>query len=63
MKEVALELGGKRKLPNPSGIQQNQDNREATESFDVAFPSSKSNMDMDVITFSDVQPLLPTETW
>ncbi|XP_030439931.2 wall-associated receptor kinase-like 1 [Syzygium oleosum] len=63
MKEVAMGLEGIRKLPNPLDIQQNQENREATESYNVAFPSSKSNIDMDVITLSDVQPLLPTETW
>ncbi|KAF7849642.1 hypothetical protein BT93_L0440 [Corymbia citriodora subsp. variegata] len=63
MKEVAMELEGIRKLQNPSGIQQNQEDREATESYAAAFPSSKSNINMDVITFSDVQPLLPSETW
>ncbi|KAK3405201.1 hypothetical protein EUGRSUZ_K01459 [Eucalyptus grandis] len=39
MKEVAMELEG---------------NHEATESYNAAFPSNKSNIDMDVITFSDV---------
>ncbi|XP_056171559.1 wall-associated receptor kinase-like 10 [Syzygium oleosum] len=63
MKEVAMELEGIRKLRNPWGILQNQENREATKSYDAAFPSKKSNVDMDVITFSDVQPLLPSETW
>ncbi|KAF8007066.1 hypothetical protein BT93_K1157 [Corymbia citriodora subsp. variegata] len=63
MKEVAMELEGIRKLQNPSGIQQNQEDYEATESYAAAFPSSKSNIDMDVITFSDVQPLLPSGTW
>ncbi|KAL3715445.1 hypothetical protein ACJRO7_007218 [Eucalyptus globulus] len=63
MKEVAMELEGIRKLQNPSGTQQNQEDREAAESYAAAFPSSKSNIDMDVITFSDVQPLLPSETW
>ncbi|XP_030460083.2 LOW QUALITY PROTEIN: wall-associated receptor kinase-like 3 [Syzygium oleosum] len=48
MKEVAMELERIRKLQNPSGIQQNQEDHEATESYDVAFPSSKSNMVMDV---------------
>ncbi|KAF8007325.1 hypothetical protein BT93_K1354 [Corymbia citriodora subsp. variegata] len=63
MKEVAMELEGIRKLQNPSGIQQNQEDHEVTESYAATFPSSKSNIDMDVITFSDVQPLLPSETW
>ncbi|KAF8007296.1 hypothetical protein BT93_K1329 [Corymbia citriodora subsp. variegata] len=63
MKEVAMELEGIRKQQNPSGIQQNQEDREATESYAAAFLSSKSNIDMDVITLSDVQPLLPSETW
>ncbi|XP_039159993.1 wall-associated receptor kinase-like 1 [Eucalyptus grandis] len=63
MKELAIELEGIRKLQNPSGIQQNQEDREAAESYAAAFPSSKSNIDMDVITLSDVQPLLPSETW
>ncbi|KAF8007156.1 hypothetical protein BT93_K1224 [Corymbia citriodora subsp. variegata] len=63
MKEVAMELEGIRKLQNPSGILQNQENREATASYDAALPPNKSNIDMDVITFSDVQPLLPSETW
>ncbi|KAL3716081.1 hypothetical protein ACJRO7_007792 [Eucalyptus globulus] len=63
MKEVALELEGIRKLQNPLGIQQNQEDHEATESYVGTFPSSKSTIDMDVIAFSDVQPLLPSETW
>ncbi|KAF7849641.1 hypothetical protein BT93_L0439 [Corymbia citriodora subsp. variegata] len=63
MKEVAMELEGIRKLQNPSGIQQNQEDHEATASYAATFPSSKSNIDMDVITFSDVQPLLPSGTW
>ncbi|KAF8007155.1 hypothetical protein BT93_K1223 [Corymbia citriodora subsp. variegata] len=63
MKEVAMELEGIRKLQNPSGILQNQENHEATASYDAALPPNKSNIDMDVITFSDVQPLLPSETW
>ncbi|KAF8032168.1 hypothetical protein BT93_D1179 [Corymbia citriodora subsp. variegata] len=63
MKEVAMELEGIRKLQNPSGILQNQENREATVSYDVALPPNKSNIDMDVITFSDVQPFLPSEAW
>ncbi|KAF8007143.1 hypothetical protein BT93_K1212 [Corymbia citriodora subsp. variegata] len=63
MKEVAMELERIRKLQNPSGIQQNQEDREATESYAVAFPSSRSNIDMDVIALLDVQPLLPSETW
>ncbi|KAF7849316.1 hypothetical protein BT93_L0982 [Corymbia citriodora subsp. variegata] len=63
MKELAMELEGIRKLQNPLGIQQNQEDHEATESYAAAFPSSKSNIDMDVITLSDVQPLLPSETW
>ncbi|KAL3715488.1 hypothetical protein ACJRO7_007252 [Eucalyptus globulus] len=63
MKEVAMELEGIRKLQNPSVILQNQENHEATESYNAAFPSNKSNIDMDVITFSDVQRLLPSESW
>ncbi|KAF7850354.1 hypothetical protein BT93_L5571 [Corymbia citriodora subsp. variegata] len=63
MKEVAMELERIRKLQNPSGIQQNQEDREATESYVVAFPSSRSNIDMDVIALLDVQPLLPSEPW
>ncbi|XP_039161087.1 wall-associated receptor kinase-like 1 [Eucalyptus grandis] len=63
MKEVAMELEGIRKLQNPSVILQNQENHKATESYNAAFPSNKSNIDMDVITFSDVQPLLPSESW
>ncbi|KAL3746934.1 hypothetical protein ACJRO7_015812 [Eucalyptus globulus] len=63
MKEVAMELEGMRKLPNPLGIQQNQENREATESCVAACKSSKSNIDADVTTFSDVQQFLPSETW
>ncbi|XP_039161085.1 LOW QUALITY PROTEIN: wall-associated receptor kinase-like 22 [Eucalyptus grandis] len=63
MKEVAMELEGIRKLRNPSVILQNQENHEATESYSAAFPSNKSNIDMDVITTSDVQPLLPSESW
>ncbi|XP_010038763.3 wall-associated receptor kinase-like 1 [Eucalyptus grandis] len=63
MKEVAMELEGIRKLQNPSGIQQNQEDREAVESYAATFPSSKSNIDMDVITLSDMQPLLPSATW
>ncbi|KAL3746957.1 hypothetical protein ACJRO7_015832 [Eucalyptus globulus] len=62
MKEVAMELEGMRKLLDPLGIQQNQEDREATESYDVACKSSKSNIDADVITFSDVQPFSPSET-
>ncbi|KAL3715489.1 hypothetical protein ACJRO7_007253 [Eucalyptus globulus] len=57
MKEVTMVLEGIRKLQNPSIILQNQENREA------ACPSNKSSIDMDVITFSDVQPLLPSESW
>ncbi|KAK3438502.1 hypothetical protein EUGRSUZ_C03125 [Eucalyptus grandis] len=63
MKEVAMELEGMRKLLDPLGIQQNQEDREATESYDVACKSSKSNIDTDVITFSDAQPFLPSESW
>ncbi|KAK3438480.1 hypothetical protein EUGRSUZ_C03090 [Eucalyptus grandis] len=63
MKEVAMELEGMRKLPNPLGIQQNQEDREAAESYATACKSSKSNIDADVTTFSDVQPFLPSETW
>ncbi|KAF8020544.1 hypothetical protein BT93_G1081 [Corymbia citriodora subsp. variegata] len=63
MKEVAMELEGIRKVQNPSSIQQNQEDHKATESYAAAFPSSKSSIDMDVITFSDVQPLLPSGTW
>ncbi|KAF8007148.1 hypothetical protein BT93_K1216 [Corymbia citriodora subsp. variegata] len=63
MKEVAMELEGIRKLQNPSGILQNQENREATTSYDAALPPNKSNIDMDVIKFSDVQPLVRCETW
>ncbi|XP_039165755.1 wall-associated receptor kinase-like 22 [Eucalyptus grandis] len=63
MKEVAMELEGMRKLPNPLGIQQNQEDREAVESYAAACKSSKSNIDADVTTFSDVQPFLPSETW
>ncbi|KAL3746936.1 hypothetical protein ACJRO7_015813 [Eucalyptus globulus] len=63
MKEVAMELEGMRKLPNPLGIQQNQEDGEATKSYAVACESSKSNIDADVITFSDVQPFLPSESW
>ncbi|KAF8030783.1 hypothetical protein BT93_D0081 [Corymbia citriodora subsp. variegata] len=63
MQEVAMELEGIRKLQNPLGIQQNQEDHEATESYAAAFPSSKSNIDMDAIALSDVQPLLPSETW
>ncbi|KAL3746940.1 hypothetical protein ACJRO7_015816 [Eucalyptus globulus] len=63
MKEVAMELEGMRKLPNPLGIQQNQEDQEAAESYAAACKSSKSNIDADVITFSDVQPFLPSETW
>ncbi|XP_039161086.1 wall-associated receptor kinase-like 1 [Eucalyptus grandis] len=59
MKEVAMELERIRKLQNPSGIQQNQENREATKSYDAAFTSIQSSID--VMTFSDVQPLLPSE--
>ncbi|XP_039165746.1 wall-associated receptor kinase-like 6 [Eucalyptus grandis] len=63
MKEVAMELEGMRKLPNPLGIQQNQEDREATKSYATPCKSNKSNIDKDVITFSDVQPFLPSETW
>ncbi|XP_048139034.1 wall-associated receptor kinase-like 1 [Rhodamnia argentea] len=63
MREVAMELEGIRKLPNPSGVDQNKENREATGSYDSAFTSSKANIEMDVITLSDVQPLLPSGTW
>ncbi|KAF8030782.1 hypothetical protein BT93_D0080 [Corymbia citriodora subsp. variegata] len=63
MKEVAMELEGIRKLQYASGIQQNQEEREPTESGAAAFKSSKSDIDADIITFSDVQPLLPSETW
>ncbi|XP_010039081.3 wall-associated receptor kinase-like 22 [Eucalyptus grandis] len=63
MKEVSLELERIRKLQNPSSIQQNQEDCEATECYAGAFPSRKSNVDMDVIAFSDGQPLLPSETW
>ncbi|KAL3746967.1 hypothetical protein ACJRO7_015841 [Eucalyptus globulus] len=62
MKEVAMELEGMRKLLDPLGIQQNQEDREATESYAAACKSSKSNIDTDVITFSDVQPFSPSET-
>ncbi|KAK3438518.1 hypothetical protein EUGRSUZ_C03141 [Eucalyptus grandis] len=63
MKEVAMELEGMRKLPNPLGIQQNQEDQEAAESYAAACKSSKSNIDAEVTTFSDVQPFLPSETW
>ncbi|KAL3746910.1 hypothetical protein ACJRO7_015791 [Eucalyptus globulus] len=63
MKEVAMELEGMRKLPNPLGIQQNQEDGEATKSYAAACESSKSNIDADVITFSDAQPFLPSESW
>ncbi|XP_048139036.1 wall-associated receptor kinase-like 1 [Rhodamnia argentea] len=63
MRVVVMELEGIRKLPNPSGEDQNQENREATGSYDAAFTSSKANVEMDVITLSDVQPLLPSGTW
>ncbi|KAL3746915.1 hypothetical protein ACJRO7_015796 [Eucalyptus globulus] len=63
MKEVAMELEGMRKLPSPLGIQQNQEDQEAAESYAAACKSNKSNIDADVTTFSDVQPFLPSETW
>ncbi|KAL3746920.1 hypothetical protein ACJRO7_015801 [Eucalyptus globulus] len=63
MKEVAMELEVMRKFPNPLGIQQNQEDQEAIESYVVACKSSKSNIDVDVTTFSDAQPFLPSETW
>ncbi|XP_039165757.1 wall-associated receptor kinase-like 1 [Eucalyptus grandis] len=63
MKEVAMELEVMRKFPNPLGIQQNQEDQEATESYVAACKSSKSNINVDVTTFSDVQPFLPSETW
>ncbi|XP_039165789.1 wall-associated receptor kinase-like 1 [Eucalyptus grandis] len=63
MKEVALELEVMRKFPNPLGIQQNQEDQEATESYVAACKSSKSNIDVDVTTFSDAQPFIPSETW
>ncbi|KAL3746909.1 hypothetical protein ACJRO7_015790 [Eucalyptus globulus] len=63
MKEVAMELEGMRKLPNPLGIQQNQEDREVAESYATACTSSKSNINTNVTTFSDVQPFSPSETW
>ncbi|KAF8007158.1 hypothetical protein BT93_K1226 [Corymbia citriodora subsp. variegata] len=63
MKEVAMELEQIKKLQNPSSILQNQANREATASYDATLAPNNSNIDMDVITFSDVQPFLPSETW
>ncbi|XP_039164527.1 wall-associated receptor kinase-like 6 [Eucalyptus grandis] len=63
MKEVAMELEVMRKFQNPLGIQQNQEDQEATESYVAACKSSKSNIDVDVTTFSDAQPFLPSETW
>ncbi|KAF8042147.1 LOW QUALITY PROTEIN: hypothetical protein BT93_A0684 [Corymbia citriodora subsp. variegata] len=63
MKEVAMELERIRKLQNPPGILQSQENHEATKSYDAAFPTNKSNIDADVITLSYVQPLLPSEKW
>ncbi|KAF8007388.1 hypothetical protein BT93_K1404 [Corymbia citriodora subsp. variegata] len=63
MKEVAMELERIRKLQNPLGILQNQENREAIASYDAALAPNNSNIDMDVITFSDVQPFLPSEMW
>ncbi|XP_039161079.1 wall-associated receptor kinase-like 2 [Eucalyptus grandis] len=63
MKEVAMESEGIRKRHNRSGIQQNQENREPSESYDAVYTSSKSSIDMDVIIFSDVQPILPNGTW
>ncbi|KAL3715484.1 hypothetical protein ACJRO7_007248 [Eucalyptus globulus] len=63
MKEVAMELEGIRKLQNPSGIQQNQEDRGTAESYAAVFSSSKSNIDRDAITLLDVQPLLPSATW
>ncbi|KAF8007154.1 hypothetical protein BT93_K1222 [Corymbia citriodora subsp. variegata] len=61
--EVAMELEQIKKLQNPSGILQNQENREATASYDATLAPNNSNIDMDVITFSDVQPFLPSEMW
>ncbi|KAF8007326.1 hypothetical protein BT93_K1355 [Corymbia citriodora subsp. variegata] len=63
MKEAAMELEGIRNFQNPSGFLQNQENGEATKYYDAALPPNKSNIDMDVITFSNVQPFLPSETW
>ncbi|KAL3746949.1 hypothetical protein ACJRO7_015825, partial [Eucalyptus globulus] len=63
MKEVTMELEGMRKLPDPLGIQQNQEDRETAESYATACTSSKSNINADVTTFSDVQPFSPSETW
>ncbi|KAF8007304.1 hypothetical protein BT93_K1336 [Corymbia citriodora subsp. variegata] len=63
MKEVAIELEGIRKLKIPASTQQNRENCEPTESHDAVFTSSKSSIDMDVITCSGVQPLLTSDTW
>ncbi|KAF8038071.1 hypothetical protein BT93_B0814 [Corymbia citriodora subsp. variegata] len=63
MKEVAMELEGIRKTQYPSDIQQNQENRDAIESHDAVFTSSNSSIEMNVLKFSGVQPLLPGETW
>ncbi|XP_010036178.2 wall-associated receptor kinase-like 6 [Eucalyptus grandis] len=62
MKEAAMELEGIRKLQNLSGMQHNQEYREPTESHDAVFASSQSSIDMNIITFSGVQPLLTGET-
>ncbi|XP_048138546.1 wall-associated receptor kinase-like 1 [Rhodamnia argentea] len=73
MKEVAMELERIMKLRNPLDFQQkrstsdflqDQEDVEATESHDTSFTSSESyHVDLDVTTFSDVQPFAHCETW
>ncbi|XP_048139035.1 wall-associated receptor kinase-like 1 [Rhodamnia argentea] len=62
MKEVAMELEGIRKLQHASGVQLNQEDREATQSYAAVLKPSTS-LHADVIAFSDAQPFLPIATW
>ncbi|PKI37267.1 hypothetical protein CRG98_042341 [Punica granatum] len=69
MKEVVIELERIRNLGQPaSSPEQNQERSdllvaEASEGFNAWLTSGESNMDAEVITLSDVHPLLPSESW
>ncbi|XP_039160558.1 wall-associated receptor kinase-like 22 [Eucalyptus grandis] len=63
MKEVVMELEGIKKLQSSSSFQQNQEKMEAAKSRVSRFTSSKSFVDTDATTFSDVQPFAHCESW
>ncbi|XP_010070645.3 wall-associated receptor kinase-like 22 [Eucalyptus grandis] len=66
MKEAAMELERIRMLRNPScGVQNHSDIDFSSNSigWDDAWTSMRSDLDVDLISFPDVHPLLDIESW